>query len=83
MTDDPCRIHGIRRCTICTVGAVSQPGWWVELAAEVETTGLERFPAAWYAAMRDTHAERFPDADDRTKDNMRLLAEFAARRDAQ
>jgi hypothetical protein len=50
------------------------------MATDVEAIDLDRFSPSWYAAMRDAHAERFPDADQRTRDNMRLLAEWAAER---
>jgi hypothetical protein len=50
------------------------------MAADVDATGLDRFSPGWYAAMRDAYAARFPDADQRSRDNMRLLAEWAAER---
>jgi len=73
---DACRVHGIARCTICLP---ARPAWWNELAAQVEATGLERFSTAWYEAMRDAHAARFPDSDLRTRDNLELLVAWSTR----
>lgn len=52
--------------------------WWDQMAATVEAGGLDRHSAEWYAAMRDEYDRRFPDADQRSRDNMRLMAEWAA-----
>lgn len=54
------------------------PVWVLEHRAELEARGLDRGTAAWWAAWRDLHFERFPDSDERTKDNLRLLAASAA-----
>lgn len=53
------------------------PEWWHELATQADQTA-DRFSAAWYARFRILHAERFPEADQRTRDNLRMLAESAA-----
>lgn len=54
--------------------------WWDEMSSVVEEgDGPARFTADWYAAMRDEYDRRFPDADQRSRDNMRLMAEWAAR----
>ena len=55
--------------------------WWDELALVVEECH-ERHSAAWWAAMRDEYLERFPDSDERSKANMRELADRAAARES-
>jgi hypothetical protein len=56
--------------------------WWDDMARTVEAAGHDRHSASWHAAMRDLHAERFPQADKRSRDNMRLIAEWAAARES-
>lgn len=61
--------------------ASRNPAWWDAMAAEVELDEtIVRFDAAWYAAMRDLYLERYPDADERSKDNIRSMADWAAAR---
>lgn len=57
------------------------PEWASEMRAQLEAEGYERGTAAWWAAWRDLHFERFPDSDERTKDNLRVLAASAAARE--
>lgn len=56
------------------------PQWWEDMAADVESCGHDRFSCEWYAAMRDEYLTRFPDADERSKENVRMMAEWAAAR---
>ena len=58
------------------------PEWAVQMRADLEAAGYDRGTAAWAAAWRDLHAERFPDADPRTRENLQMLAESAAAREA-
>jgi hypothetical protein len=51
-------------------------GWWEALAVDAVATGAARFSPEWYAAMRDLYLERYPGSDERSKDNMRLIAEW-------
>lgn len=60
---------------------MSRPEWWYELAAVADETA-DRFSAAWYERFRVLHAERFPDADRRTRDNLAQMARSAALREA-
>jgi hypothetical protein len=52
-------------------------GWWDDLAAIAEAAGCDRHSAAWYRSMRDQYLERFPHADERSKDNMRMFVKHA------
>ena len=60
----------------------SGPYWWDELAAEVEQQGHQRHSATWYEAMCDAYLERYPQSDERSKQNMRDLWRIAAEREA-
>lgn len=56
-------------------------GWWDELAANANAAGHALHSADWYRSMRDQYLARFPDADERSKSNMRSFVEQAEARE--
>ena len=59
---------------------MSRPQWWLELATQADERA-DRYSASWYEAFRRLYDERFPDADEITRDNLHQLAEAAALRE--
>lgn len=56
---------------------MSGPQWWDDMAREANARGLDPWSRDWYAAMRDMYLERFPNADQRSIDNMNMFVERA------
>jgi hypothetical protein len=47
------------------------------MARAAEAAGHDRFSRDWYASMRDQYLAQFPNADQRSKDNMNMFVERA------
>ncbi len=57
------------------------PAWWDEMARTASAAGHDPFSVAWYTSMRDQYVVAFPEADQRSLENMNSFINWAARRD--